>query len=355
MINKIQIKNFQAHKITTLELHPGVNAITGNSDTGKSSIFRALYWTFKNRPQGFAFKSHFSKKKDITSVKIEFSDSNIIERKRNSTSTDDYVVNNETLKAMRGNVPDEVQEICNLQDYNLHGQHDSYFVLQDSPGEIARKLNEVVGLDEIDRINKNVNRIISESKRDLAKAEFEEKELQEELKQYKGLDIRKASLDRLKRTLTERETLRRERTEIKNILKGINDCNNAIEQYDIFLEIEDIIKTIQNEIKIIETLENSRSVLSQIVDGIKEADEELQELDDTISVSSHTDIIIENYKEIQALKKERDELGWLLSNLNHIENDIESLQDSIDELSKEISEIGICPILGEHCEDISNR
>ena len=52
MITKISIKNIQSHKNSTLELSPGINAIVGSSNNGKSAILRAFYWARYNRPLG---------------------------------------------------------------------------------------------------------------------------------------------------------------------------------------------------------------------------------------------------------------------------------------------------------------
>ena len=52
MIRKLNIQNIQSHKNTELEFSPGINAIVGSSNNGKSAILRALYWVRYNRPLG---------------------------------------------------------------------------------------------------------------------------------------------------------------------------------------------------------------------------------------------------------------------------------------------------------------
>ena len=51
-MKSIKLKNYQGHKDSSLELHPGVNIITGTSDKGKSSIMRSIEWVRTNRPLG---------------------------------------------------------------------------------------------------------------------------------------------------------------------------------------------------------------------------------------------------------------------------------------------------------------
>ena len=57
MFKGLEIENFESHKDTQIDFDNGVNAIIGTSDSGKSSIRRAIEWAIHNRPQGFGFKS----------------------------------------------------------------------------------------------------------------------------------------------------------------------------------------------------------------------------------------------------------------------------------------------------------
>ena len=61
MIKSIDIENFQSHKKTRIDFDPGVNVIIGRSDSGKTSILRALNWVINNKPSGEAFIRHGNK------------------------------------------------------------------------------------------------------------------------------------------------------------------------------------------------------------------------------------------------------------------------------------------------------
>ena len=63
MISGLLLKNFQSHKKTILHFHPGVNAIIGKSNSGKTAILRALYWIIYNRPSGISFVSFWNRDK----------------------------------------------------------------------------------------------------------------------------------------------------------------------------------------------------------------------------------------------------------------------------------------------------
>ena len=88
MISKIELKNIQSHKDTTIELDPGINIIVGSSNNGKSTIMRAINWVTYNRPLGIdTLASHWilDKKgnlKDTMSASIFTDDGHSVTRKR---------------------------------------------------------------------------------------------------------------------------------------------------------------------------------------------------------------------------------------------------------------------------------
>ena len=187
MIESVVIRKFQKHKRTKLELSEGVNVISGASDQGKSSIIRALKWCFLNRPSGFRFKRWGTSKQDKTIVRVRFSNGEV-ERRRGAVENS-YVVNGELLKAIRSDVPDQVKNLVNIDGRNFHDQHDGYFLLQDSSGEVARKFNEIVGLDIIDKALKNAASIINNLK-------SEETVLANEKREFTTADPNKQNLSR---------------------------------------------------------------------------------------------------------------------------------------------------------------
>ena len=61
----LHLKDYQAHKDTTINFTQGLNIIIGESDMGKSSILRALRKLVRDVPAG---KDHINK--DATSMKL---------------------------------------------------------------------------------------------------------------------------------------------------------------------------------------------------------------------------------------------------------------------------------------------
>jgi len=152
MIKNIQIKDFQSHKDSQLTLDPGVNVVIGSSDCGKSSIIRAIKWVTQNRPQGDSFRNNQLKPKEEVKVDLTFKEGSTVSRLK-SSKINSYVVGKKELKALRSDVPEEVKKLIRIKEVNLQSQHpsDQYFLLTDSPGQVAKKFNEVVGLEIMDK------------------------------------------------------------------------------------------------------------------------------------------------------------------------------------------------------------
>jgi exonuclease SbcC len=158
-------------------LDPKITAITGPSDVGKSSILRAIRWLATNRPLGDGFIRDGT---DNTSVTL-WTDSDKLSRRKGDENT--YHVNGKELKAFGTDVPSDVTDLLKIDGVNFAGQHDSPFWFDLTPGEVARKLNEIVDLTLIDTVmkdlgsrltrNRTEQKVIKERKED-AEKELEE-------------------------------------------------------------------------------------------------------------------------------------------------------------------------------------
>ena len=105
MIKSLQIQNFQSHKNTLMELNPGVTAIVGPSDCGKSAVFRALNWLINNRPGGNEFHSWAGGDPSV-SINLE---TDYIARSRRANENI-YTLNDAEFKAFGTTVPQPIQD-----------------------------------------------------------------------------------------------------------------------------------------------------------------------------------------------------------------------------------------------------
>jgi exonuclease SbcC len=148
MFESIVIRDFQAHARFALDFDPAVTVITGRSDVGKSALIRALQWVCTNQPSGEAFIRNGRKK-----VSVALTVDGITLRRRRGGSLNEYRFNKQTLKAFgQGKVPKPIKDFLALDDVNFQEQLDPPFWFKQSPGEVARELNQVIDLTTIDDV-----------------------------------------------------------------------------------------------------------------------------------------------------------------------------------------------------------
>ena len=221
MIKSLTIENYQSHKKTELFFSSGINVISGSSNNGKTAILRALNWVITNRPQGIAFKSNFSDKKETCRVSLVINDTEIIRERNNSINS--YQVGSSLFTTIGNDVPSEVSSAINISDINCASQFERHFLLMDSPGEVGRTINKVVKLDAIDALISNISSKITSTN--------------------KELEIKKQDLDKL---------------------------NTSLEKFKDFCVIENLVKQIIEYDSKVKTIENRAKLLSYIVtEGVR--------------------------------------------------------------------------------------
>ena len=82
MIEELHLKNCQSHKDSILKFSPGLNIITGDTDSGKSAIIRGLDKICYNSMTSKELISHWSKSLFISIVvdnhKLELSNREVV-------------------------------------------------------------------------------------------------------------------------------------------------------------------------------------------------------------------------------------------------------------------------------------
>lgn len=182
MIKKIRVRQYQSHDDTEIELHPGFNVITGDSDSGKTAILRAVRWIMFNRPRSWEDFKPWGNKKPVSEVELEL-DNGIVTRKRSST-INSYETKGDDFQVVKDRVPEKVKQVLNMDNDNIERQHDTYFLLQDSPGEVATKLNEVAGLEIIDKVTDSIDSIVRSTMSSYSTKKEQVQVLTQSLKEY---------------------------------------------------------------------------------------------------------------------------------------------------------------------------
>lgn len=233
MIKSLEIRNFQSHKNTHLNFAPGINIIVGQSDSGKSAILRALRWLLWNKPNGEAFRSHWP---GDTEVYMEV-DRQLLSRMR-TNSENQYQHNGKVFTAFGADVPEEIQQACNITDVNFQSQLERPFLLDDTPGQVASYLNSIADLSVIDSSMKNVQKWMGFLKGEVARHLSNKGEYETRLKAFEHLskmekDIRAA--EQMDKELAEE---RRDHIDLFHLHDSVEQVNQKIAQFQPILALE---------------------------------------------------------------------------------------------------------------------
>jgi len=165
MLKSLTLENFCSHELSKFEFSPGITVITGTSSAGKSHIRRSLDLVAKNRPLGDGMIRRGTKDFCVT-LELLQDDFPLIKRGRNKSGNFYKITcgeDNQPFDAFGSTVPLEVTELLNIKDINIQNQHDPYFLVFDSPGQVALCINKVTKINEIDEVVSNISsRIRSE-------------------------------------------------------------------------------------------------------------------------------------------------------------------------------------------------
>lgn len=160
-LKKVIIENFQSHKYSEIEFDQGLNIIVGQSDSGKTSIIRAIRWALYNEPSGDYF---IRQGETYCSVTLEFS--NTITLKRYRGKSKNYYLLTDTkgeevkYEGFGLDVPDEIIEVIGIgkvsldssdsNEINLSEQLEGPFLLSKKNSVKASAIGRLIGVNLID-------------------------------------------------------------------------------------------------------------------------------------------------------------------------------------------------------------
>jgi exonuclease SbcC len=291
-----------------LRFHENVNAIIGQSNSGKTAILRGLFWAIYNRPSGLSFISYWNRDKKGNPLKFTYasisSNQLIIKRKRSSNFNGYTLLQNNVktdLEAIGLDVPEQVSKLLNLSEVNIQKQMDAPFLLSESASEVARFLNKEIRLDLIDKILSNAESKRRKYNSDIKQYEIEISEIEKELEKFE--------------TLEEAERLNTQLSEVETLIESIEDKKEGLEI--LKADHARYLKIIQNYVKI--PFKNIEEIISEL-DSIKKEENEIKEQIETLedykeNYDSELEKVKKNNTLIKQLKKEMPDTCPICGNI----------------------------------------
>lgn len=302
MLKSLKIRNFESHRNSLLRFGPGVNAIIGESDQGKSAILRALEWVLFNRPLGEEVMSNWLD--DInTFVQAEFTDGTL--KRKRTKAFNGYILNNDIenpFKGFKNKVPDVIRDFVNMSEINILSQDDPLFMISWKPGERGRYLNEICDMQIIDTATSNINKQI-----------------------------------------------RHERSELKVLEAGLEDDEKKLDQFEDLDRLEKQVSELEDKADEIERLQAECESLTDIIDNLQGVAVRRRKYNNVLKYSGKIDALLKKQKEIESLKVFCERLDYFIDEilekqyqLKEAKADRDSFQQRFDELMPET-----CPLCGK--------
>jgi len=352
MSKKLELENFQSHKESVLEFEPGVNVIIGSSDSGKTSLIRAIRWIAWNRPLGDDFVSNWS---DTATARLEFEDG-LVERFKGPT--DHYYCNTYEdgdeieFKAFGTSVPEEIQEFLNFDEINIQEQMDSPFLISDNPGQVSRHFNKVANIDQIDTSLRNVESWVRSIRQDIQAAEEEKKRYEEKLQEFDYLDKMETDVEVLERLEESKNSTANKASRLSNIIEGIEQLAEEIEEESELLSAEELVDQLLTLTEEKNGLIDRHRTIKNHCKKIIQTNKELKQTKRLTSAENKVDNVLNLYNKKEELDTQHNQLDALIEDIENKKIKVENAKDKLDDLETTWHEAApeTCPLCGSAME-----
>ena len=340
MITKITLKNFQSHRNSEIEFTDGLNILSGQSDSGKSAIIRALNWVFTNKPSGDAFRSTWARKRP-TEVSV-FLDSGDVVKRVKGKSVNSYFLNDREFKAMGQSVPDEILQVLNIDTLNIQSQHDAPFLLSESSGEVARTLNRIVNLEIMDKALVECNSERLRLNREIQRYSDEIDNRFEQLKEFDILDAYERDVSDLEKKQERLQSRIEAHDKLATLLDTIDDARNASSL--VIVPDDTLVESLTNAFAELAGCTVSVNQLKKYLERVRYINKQLS----TIKIPNNIGELEQCINDIKTLKTENSEIRNLVRNIKDTKDGIVELDGEIRTMKRKMPET--CPLCGHKIE-----
>jgi exonuclease SbcC len=338
-IKTITIHDFQSHEETRMELHPGVNILSGQSDSGKTAVLRALDWALNNRPQGDEYRREGSK---TTTVEVEFVDGTTVQRQKDRTVSNSYYLKTpdpdkvtgmgvvaQEYKAFGVSVPPDVLRAVSMSPINWQRQLDAPFLLSETAGEVARKLNKIVRLDVIDMALSRIATLVRDNSADSRAVAGNVESLTASEEGFAYLDKMEAAVEAAEILHARKLALETDAQRLDSLMNTVRLTRGDLVAADKDLEGVDLFDEIERLTKERDCLKVREEDLTQIGREAKRHREAMRGVKDA-------DECEEAVSEVESLIKQQEEHERAAHRLGNILSEIHKAESYFNELGREI-------------------
>lgn len=236
VIRKITVENFQSHARTEIKLNPvpGLTALVGESDAGKSAVVRALRWLFLNEPRGAEFVRQGQRE---CCVAVEYADGTVVKRARYGDENEYRVTGYPPFRGFGTEPPLEVTRATGVRKVeigsesvcpNIAGQLDPPFALGLPGPARAAFVGFLARADAFDAALRGALTDADRTGREARRLADEVARLDAEIGRFADLPVLEAVAEEASRILAEAEDLAGKRELLTRLAEEARDLRTGI-------------------------------------------------------------------------------------------------------------------------------
>lgn len=334
-VESISLRNFQKHRKLKLDLVPGINVITGESNRGKSSIIRAFMRLCSNTPTGATCIRFGKKQADVEAVISTDDGKRTIKYSKSKSGGTSYSVDQQHYKRCGRSVPEEVSRTLRIiPEINIQPQYRQFFLLDARSGqERAKQLARGTNIDIIGYVITEARRQVNGFEGQAKAKEAEATEADAELHEYAELEVAEKQLARVNKLLPAVE-------ELSTAVEAVKTAGTAFLQFVSYEKLFEKLPSIHDIESCITILQEKHNVLVRLVDA--------NNILHTLALTNeHTDEAVNEAQRLQNLVDEIRSKQDLLALMRHAQSKNSEEAEVVGRISKLKKSIGnVCVTCG---------
>lgn len=272
-LTKVEIENFLSHKRTVLTLHPDLNVLIGETNSGKSAILRAIIWCLYNEPKGVEFLRTGEKKVTVT---CHFSNGYRLTRSRTDTQSGYYEITSpegekQKFSGFGTDVPIQISNVHQMPavflskdlalKLNVNEQLEGPFLIAESPQRKAQMVGRLVGTQSIDHAIKQLNKELLGYQRTLKVHQEQVNRWEQASEAYHDLPLLAEHLAYFESVIQTQETLERE-------IQQLRQLKETYEAYQVKKkQAEHLLASLPDLTHWQDAIEHAETMISQVEVG----------------------------------------------------------------------------------------
>lgn len=358
---KVKIKNYQAIKNAELNFEPGVTAIIGSSNNGKSSIIRAIEAAINNKG-GSDFINYDA---ELCEVTIEDNGQKIIWSKNKNSNKSFYNINGQILNKIGQKQLDEVGQLLNMSEVQVNNEKFrlNFWKQLEFPFLVGKTHYQLFDFISKSKDQEIISSLEEKTQIDIKQALIKQADLNSKI------DLKTQDIVKIKQTISNLEKVDAIDIDAFEAILNINKKLSLLilnykllitkeqNQLKVFFAAKEKYNKLNKIISVFENDLNQIVVISKYINLLKEEEKinsTLKYLNDQILNKS---LMLQNAEEklikINELHVPIEKLQKYLKHNNKLENEIHDIKQQIKNIEQkitvhknELESFDICPFCG---------